>query len=52
MIRTQDIEAEFSAQLKKISDLSIREKIIETWCKASQEGGWKSIEELRELPFT
>jgi putative nucleotidyltransferase with HDIG domain len=52
MIRTQDIEAEFSAQLERISDLSIREKVIETWCKASQEGGWKSIEELRELPFT
>lgn len=52
MIRTQDIEAEFSAQLELISDLSIREKVIETWCKASQEGGWKSIEELRELPFT
>ncbi|MDR3541675.1 MAG: HD domain-containing protein [Desulfosporosinus sp.] len=52
MIRTQDIEAEFNTQLKRISDLSIREKVIETWCKASQEGGWKSIEELRELPFT
>jgi putative nucleotidyltransferase with HDIG domain len=52
MIRTQDIEAEFSGQLKRISDQSIREKVIETWCKASQEGGWKSIDELRELPFT
>jgi len=52
MIRTQDIEAEFSAQLEWISDQSIRQKVIETWCKASLAGGWKSIEELRELPFT
>jgi hypothetical protein len=52
MIRTQDIEAEFESQLKRISDPSIREKVVETWYKASQGGGWKNIEELRELPFT
>jgi HD domain len=52
MLRTQDIEAEFGAQLRRIDDLSIREKVVDTWCKAGQEGGWKNIEELRELPFT
>jgi hypothetical protein len=52
MIRTQDIEAEFETQLKKIRDPSIRKKVVETWCKASQGGGWETIEELRDLPFT
>jgi putative nucleotidyltransferase with HDIG domain len=52
MTMKQDIKAEFEVQLKMISDPSIREKVLDTWCKASKIGGWKTIEELRELPFT
>lgn len=52
MISTQDIEAEFEAQLERINDPSIRKKVVDTWVKACQEGGWNTIEELRELPFT
>jgi hypothetical protein len=52
MTMKQDIEAEFEVQLKKINDPSVREKVLHTWCKASQIGGWKTIEQLRELPFT
>lgn len=52
MVRMEDIEAEFKVQLMRISDPSIRKKVVEAWSKASQGGGWKTIEELRGLPFT
>lgn len=52
MVRTEDIEAEFEVQLMRISDPSIRKKVVEAWSKASQGGGWETIEELRGLPFT
>jgi HD domain len=52
MTMVQDIEMEFEAQLRMISDPSIKEKVVETWCKACRTGGLKSIQELKELPFT
>lgn len=52
MITSQEIEAEFETQLKKIRNPSVRIKVLETWFKASQRGGWETIEDLRDLPFT
>jgi len=52
MVKLADIEGEFNTQLAMIDDPSIRKKVVEAWSKACSEGGWKTIEELRELPFT
>ncbi len=52
MITMQDIETEFEAQLSKIIDPKLKRKVVETWVKACQEGNWKNIKELKELPFT
>ena len=52
MVTFEDIEAEFESQLARIDDSSIRKKVVAAWSKACLRGGWKSIEELRALPFT
>jgi len=53
MVRTEDIEAEFEVQLMRISDPSIRKKVVEAWSKASQGGdrhacNYKSSKPLRQ----
>lgn len=52
MVMAADIENEFNPQLAMIIDPLIRKKVVEAWSKGCIKGGWKTIEELRELPFT
>ncbi|MCK5145338.1 HD domain-containing protein [bacterium] len=52
MIQARDIETLFQKQLDGIEDASLREKTVETWVKGCALGGWKSVEELHQIPFT
>ena len=52
MITNDDIGALFADQLAKIENLGIRAKVVEVWVKGCKDGGWQSVEELKNLPFT
>jgi putative nucleotidyltransferase with HDIG domain len=52
MVSKTDIEKTFSAQLSKISDKSIRDKVVDVWVKACERGGWKSVDDILKMPFT
>ncbi len=52
MITHEDIEQLFSAQLSRIKDGKLREKVVEVWVKGCEEAGWESVDELEKVPFT
>ncbi|MBN1163581.1 MAG: HDIG domain-containing protein [Candidatus Krumholzibacteriota bacterium] len=52
MISQSDIEGLFADQLKMIQDQELRGKVVEIWVAGCRRGDWKSIEELKEMPFT
>lgn len=47
----KSIEKYFQAQLEKISDRELREKVIDVWETAALQGGW-TPEEIKNIPFT
>jgi len=49
MVERKDIENIFSEELSWIKDKSLREKVVEVWKKASDQGDWKTLD---EVPFT
>ncbi len=52
MITDNDINTLFGSILKRIADADVRAKTVKTWVLACERGGWKSVDELREMPFT
>lgn len=52
MITTQDIETLFENQLKNIKNADIRKKVVQTWVMGCELGGWQSVDELKQMPFT
>ncbi|MBP6875625.1 MAG: HD domain-containing protein [Candidatus Eisenbacteria bacterium] len=52
MIQKQDIERIFSAQLAKISDARLREKVVDIWVEGCRRGGYQSVAQLEAIPFT
>ena len=52
MITDRDIATLFGSILERISDKDVRDKTIKTWVLACERGGWKNVDELREMPFT
>ncbi len=52
MITADDIKKEFSAFLEMISDRELAGKVVNAWVIAAEEGGWNSMDELKEMPFT
>ena len=52
MITEQDIQQLFGAILERIGDKTIREKTVKAWILACERGGWKSVEELKAMPYT
>lgn len=52
MITDQDIAQLFAAQLSRISDPDLRQKVVAVWVLGCREGNWQSVEELKKLPFT
>ena len=47
----EKIEKLFNQQLSKINDTDLREKVVEIWVNAADQGGWQP-EELEKIPFT
>ena len=52
MITKNDIEKLFSALLEQMTDTELRDKVVDTWVEGCRLGGWESVAELVELPFT
>ena len=52
MITKEDIEKLFAAQLSQIKDKKLRAGVVDVWVKGCERGGWGSVEELNEIPFT
>jgi putative nucleotidyltransferase with HDIG domain len=52
MVTEKDIEKVFAAQLERIKDASLRARVVKVFVLACERGKWKSVEELKRLPFT
>lgn len=52
MITKNDIEKLFSALLEQMTDAELRSKVVDTWVEGCRLGGWESVGDLHELPFT
>jgi len=52
MIEPADVETLFQKQLNNIQNRALRKKVIKTWVAACRRGGWKSVKELKKIPFS
>jgi len=52
MITHQDIETLFAEQLSLIRDRALRSSVVRVWAEGCKLGGWDSVDELLEIPFT
>jgi putative nucleotidyltransferase with HDIG domain len=52
MITAQDIEALFLPQISKVVDVSVRKAVVKAWLLGCERGGWRSLEEVKRIPFT
>ncbi len=52
MITDADIGSIFGSILERIADKELRDKVVKAWVLACERGGWKSLDELRAMPFT
>jgi putative nucleotidyltransferase with HDIG domain len=52
MIEIRDIEQLFGELLDQIYDKDIRAKTISLWLEGCRQGGWESVEQLKNMPFT
>ena len=52
MIERKDIEGAFAHFLSMIEDEAIKKKVVDAWLLGCKRGGWQSMGELRQMPFT
>ena len=52
MIEKQDIEEVFGYFLSLIENEEIKEKVIDAWVLGCKKGGWQTINELSQMPFS
>jgi len=52
MIEKKDIEEVFSHFLSMIKDEEIKRKVVEAWFLGCKKGGWQTINELQQMPFS
>jgi putative nucleotidyltransferase with HDIG domain len=52
MIGEKDIEALFAGQLARIGDAELRAKVVRTFVLACERGRWRSVDEIKRIPFT
>ena len=52
MVQTKDIEQVFHEQLAGIQDKELRDKTVQVWVDACEQGDWESIEDVKKIPFT
>ena len=52
MINKEDTEKLFAGQLSKMKDQEPKDKVVEIWTDACNQGKWESYDELQQVPFT
>jgi len=52
MIEREEIETVFKEMLDLIEDATLREKVVDAWMHGIEQGGWESVDQLRQMPFT
>ena len=52
MIKREEIEAALKEMLDLIEDDALRAKVVDAWMLGIAQGGWESMDQLREMPFT
>ena len=52
MIQRESVEKRFSKFLDQIKDEGLRKKTLDIWLEAAKEGGWESLEEIENVPFS
>ncbi|MCX6844082.1 MAG: HDIG domain-containing protein [candidate division WOR-3 bacterium] len=52
MVTAKSIEELFHDQLSSIENEDTRKQTIATWVEAAKQGGWKTVEDLKAMPFT
>ncbi|MBN2798400.1 MAG: HD domain-containing protein [Deltaproteobacteria bacterium] len=52
MIGPQDIQVLFGDLLDQIQDRDLAAKVIAAWVDACDRGGWRTLEQLAEMPYT
>ncbi len=52
MIERKDIEEIFNHFLSMIKNEEIKRKVVDTWLLGCKKGGWQSMNELKQMPFT
>jgi putative nucleotidyltransferase with HDIG domain len=52
MITEKEIESLFAKQLDSIKNGEIRAKVVRTFVLACERGNWRSVDDLKRIPFT
>ena len=52
MISKKDIKKLFANQLTQIKSEGLRKKVVDCWLLACERGGWKSVDDIKKMPFT
>jgi HD superfamily phosphohydrolase YqeK len=52
MITERDIQSVFGSILEQIQDPDLRAKTVKAWVLGCERGGWTSVDELNNMPFT
>ena len=52
MIQRSEVEAVLAEGLALIKSTDLRQKVVDAYMLAIQEGGWQSMKDLNEMPFT
>ena len=52
MIGSEDIKKLFEAQLCRINDEKLRESVVRAWVMGCERGGYHTVEQLLDMPFT
>lgn len=52
MIKRNEIEKALAPGLALIKDKALRTKVVDAWMAGIEQGGWKSIADLKKMPFT
>lgn len=52
MIQRSEVEAVLAEGLALIKNTELRTKVVDAYMLAIQEGGWQSMKDLNEMPFT
>lgn len=52
MVTPAEIQTLFRPLLDQVTNAGWREKTVDAWVAACAKGGWKSLDDIREMPFT